>query len=162
MHKELFIIETNFPKQSPNISFKGELETIVLDQIKKLGIGVFPNDKTTPKAFALELMHLIRRSRSRSFQIKTQDIFKDLNIQTDYGSIEQVFPIDNQKNIKAKYAIKEFPTGYDTSRKTGRMEDVINSQQWPRNRHISYSQIVRKCEPKPSPPFSKGIPQNPG
>jgi len=104
------VIETNFPKQSPNTSFSGELETIVLDQIKKIGIGVFPNDRTTPKAFALELIQLICRSRSRDFEIKTEDIFRKLNIQTNFGSIEQAFPIDKQKNIKTNDTISEFKT----------------------------------------------------
>ncbi len=104
------IIETGFPKQSPNTTFSGELENIVLDQIYKIGIGDFPNDETSPKAFALELMHLIRRSRSRGFEIKTQDIFKELNIQTDYGAIEQVFPIDEHRNIKTEDAISEIKT----------------------------------------------------
>ena len=104
------IIETNFPKQSPNTSFSGELETIVIEQIKKLGIGEFPNNRTTPKAFALELIQLVRRSRSRGLEIKTEDIFKELNIQTDFGSIEQVFPIDEQKNIKTEDAISKIKT----------------------------------------------------
>lgn len=105
---EHLIIETGFPKQSPNTTFSGELENIVLDQIYKLGIGDFPNDKTTPKAFAFELMHLIRRSRGKGFKI--QDIFKELNIQTDYGSIEQVFPVDDYKNIKTTDAISTIKT----------------------------------------------------
>ena len=104
------IIETKFPKQSPNTSFSGELETIVIEQIKKLGIGEFPNNRTTPKAFALELIQLVRRSRSRGLEIKTEDIFKKLNIQTDFGSIEQVFPVDEQKNIKTEDAISTIKT----------------------------------------------------
>jgi len=104
------IIETGFPKQSPNTTFSGELENIVLDQIHKLGIGDFPNEKTTPKAFAFELMHLIRRSRGRGFEIKTQDIFKELNIQTDYGAIEQVFPVDDHRNIKTEDTISAIKT----------------------------------------------------
>lgn len=107
---EHLVIETNFPKQGPNTSFSGNLETIVLDQIKKIGIGVFPNDKTTPTNFALELMHLIRRSRSRGIEIKIQDIFKELNIHTDYGSIEQIFSVDNQKNIETEDTISEIKT----------------------------------------------------
>jgi len=95
-----FLIETDFPKLSATTTFSGELETIVLDQIRRLGIGEFPNDRIDPEFFALELTQLVRRSRSRSFQINTEDIFKKLKIQTDFGSIEQVFPIDDKKNIK--------------------------------------------------------------
>jgi len=104
------IIETNFPKQSPNTTFTGELEKIILDQINKLGIGEFPNDRITPKTFALELMQLIRRSRSRGFEIKTDQIFRELNVQTNFGSIEQVFPVVKEENIKTENAISGIKT----------------------------------------------------
>ncbi|MBW1615960.1 MAG: AAA family ATPase [Deltaproteobacteria bacterium] len=107
---EKLIIETNFPKQSPNTEFSGELENVLLDQIGKLGIGEFPNDRIESKAFALELIQLIRRSRSLGLEINSQTILNELNIQTDYGSIEQVFPIDNQKNIETKNAISKIKT----------------------------------------------------
>jgi len=94
------VIETNFPKQSLEATFDGELEKIVLDQVKRLGIGENPNDRISTREFALELIRLICRSRSIGFEIKKEYIFRELNIQTDFGSIEQVFPIDNKKNIE--------------------------------------------------------------
>lgn len=105
---EHLVIETNFPKQSKGISFSGELEAIVLEQIQRLGIGEYPNKHTTPENFALELCRIITRSRSRGLEIKTKDIFEKLNIQTDYGSIEQVFPVDHNKNINTEDNILGF------------------------------------------------------
>ncbi len=102
------LIETNFPKQSFDKSFNGELEKIILDLIDKLGIGEYPNNHITPKHFALELLKLINRSRSRGFEISTEEIFDNLNILTDFGSIEQVFPIDKSKNIETKEIITSF------------------------------------------------------
>lgn len=105
---EHLVIETNFPKQSKGISFSGELEAIVLEQIQRLGIGEYPNKHATPENFALELCRIITRSRSRGLEIKTKDIFEKLNIQTDYGSIEQVFPVDHNKNISTEDNILGF------------------------------------------------------
>lgn len=102
-----FVIETNFPKQSMDTTFDGKLEKIVLDQVKRLGIGDFPNDRISSREFALELIRLICSSRSRGSEINKEYIFRQLSIQTDFGSIEQVFPIDNKKNIKTNDIISK-------------------------------------------------------
>ena len=102
------IIEMEFPKMGNSNDFNGQLENIILEQIQKLGIGEYPNNKTTPIQFAFELLNLITRSRGREIPISTNDIFQQLNIVTDFGSIEQVFPIDEKKNIITKNAINEF------------------------------------------------------
>ncbi len=102
------LIEMNFPKQSFDKSFNGELEKIILDYINKLGIGEYPNNHITPKHFALELLKIVTRSRSRGLKITTKEIFESFNIRTDFGSIEQVFPIDENKNIETKKIITSF------------------------------------------------------
>ncbi len=111
------IIETNFPKQSPDTAFSGELETIITNQITNLGIGAYPNTHYNVKSFALELLKLITRSRSRGLEISTSDIFSKFNIKIDFGSIEQIFPIDDQKNIKTENNIKSFVTQLERSNK---------------------------------------------
>jgi len=111
------IIETNFPKQSSDTSFSGELEFLILSQIENLGIGVFPNTHYNTKSFALELLKQITRSRSRGLEISTNEIFRKYNIKTDFGSIEQVFPIDDQKNIKTENNIKSFIAHLQSSNK---------------------------------------------
>lgn len=105
---EKLIIEMEFPKISSNTEFTGELEQLLLKQIEKLGIGEYPNNSSTPKQFAFELVNLIRRSRSKGFVISTKDIFEKFNIITDFGSIEQVFPIDENKNIKTDNFLNQF------------------------------------------------------
>ena len=102
------VIETNFPKQSANKEFSGELETILTNQISNLGIGTYPNAHYNVKSFALELLKLITRCRSRGFKLTTKEIFVKFNIKTDFGSIEQFFPIDTQRNIKTEDNINSF------------------------------------------------------
>jgi hypothetical protein len=124
------VIETNFPKQSPNITFSGEIERIVLEQIKRLGIGEYPNNNIQPKEFALSLMQLVRRSRSRGLEIKIEDIFRELNIQTNFGAIEQVFPIDEQRNIKTENIIFWFKKQLETHNKIKLIGEPGSGKSW--------------------------------
>lgn len=99
---EAFTIEIDFPKFSLSIYEPGQLEKIILDQVDRLGIGIFPNNKKSKEEFILSLAALIRKSRSKGIPITTKEIFKRFEIITDYGSIEQNFPIDERKNILTK------------------------------------------------------------
>ncbi len=96
------VIETNLPKSSIDIYSPDALEKIVLDQVERLGIGSFPNDNIKKEEFVLGLSSLIRKSRSKGFQLTTDEIFNHFQIKTNYGSIEQVFPIDESKNVPLK------------------------------------------------------------
>jgi hypothetical protein len=99
---EAFTIEIDFPKFSLSIYEPGQLEKIILDQVDRLGIGIFPNNKKSKEEFILSLSALIRKSRSKGLPITTKEIFKQFEIITDFGSIEQNFPIDERKNIPTK------------------------------------------------------------
>ena len=89
-----FLIELEFPKFSLDLKAPGDLERIVLDQIKKLGIGIYPNHHYTIEGFAAALILLVKRARSKGVTITTDTIFREFDIKKDYGSIEQVFPIN--------------------------------------------------------------------
>lgn len=102
------IIETNFPKSSTYIYEPDELEKIVLDQVERLGIGIFPNNNWKKEEFVLSLVALIKKARSKNIQITTVEIFSQFQIKTDFGSIEQNFPIDNSKNITLKNQVELF------------------------------------------------------
>jgi len=99
---EVFTIEIDFPKFSLSIYEPGQLEKIIFDQVDRLGIGIFPNNKTSKEEFLLSLSALIKKSRSKRLPITTKEIFKRFEIITDFGSIEQNFPIDESKNIATK------------------------------------------------------------
>ena len=124
------IIETGFPKQSPNFGFTGELENIILDQIYKLGIGEFPNDNISKKDFAFELLRLVTKCRSGSLEINARDIFKYLNVKTNYGSIEQIFPIDNTKNIKTQDIISNIRDAFNLEDKIILVGEPGSGKSW--------------------------------
>jgi len=99
---EALTIETNFPKFSLSIDNPGQLEKIILDQVDRLGIGIFPNNKKSKEEYIFLLTSIIKKSRSKGLSISTKEIFKQFEIITDFGSIEQNFPIDERKNIPIK------------------------------------------------------------
>ena len=101
------IIETELPKFSLSLDKPGTLEELVIQQVHKLGIGVFPNENTKPDHFILKLTAMIKRARSKGIILSTKEIFHDLNIRTDYGTIEQNFPVVAKENVKRNNAIEK-------------------------------------------------------
>lgn len=101
------VIETTLPKFSLNLLTPGPLEGLVLQQVKRLGIGVFPNQHIGPSHFILSLIAMIKRARSKGHSINSNEIFYEHKIRTDYGTIEQNFPIEQKENVKRSSAIEE-------------------------------------------------------
>jgi len=101
------LIETTLPKFSLNLMVPGPLEELVLQQVRKLGIGVFPNQHIEPVHFVLSLVAMIKRARSKGNSLTTDDVFYELKIRTDYGTIEQNFPVEPKENVKRNNAIEE-------------------------------------------------------
>lgn len=93
------VIETKFPKFSMNIDKPFTLENILLNQADKIGIGVYPNNHINKEDFILKVAHLITRARSKSETIEVENILKRLGVNTNYGAVEQSFPIDHNKKI---------------------------------------------------------------
>jgi len=105
---EALFIEVLMPKLSLNLNQPGDLEILVLNQATMLGMGTFPNEKWRPETFVLSLLEIVKRSRSKSLNITTDNIFHELRIVTDYGSIEQEFPIVQKENIERKSSLETF------------------------------------------------------
>lgn len=131
------LIETLMPKISLNLAMPGDLEKIVIGQAKDLGIGIFPNENMQPESFILALLAIIKRSRSKNLSLSISGVFHELNIVTDYGSIEQSFPVIESENIKRISAVEEFLyeisfdqkillTGEPGSGKSWFMENLMN------------------------------------
>ncbi len=95
-------IETELPKFNLSLNNPGQLERLVIEQTKKLGIGIFPNDHIRPDHLILSLTALIKSARSKGTVLGMQSIFHELNIRTDYGTIEQNFPIIKSENLERK------------------------------------------------------------
>lgn len=100
-------IEVNLPSASLNIYSPGELEVILLDQVRRLGVGEYPNNDITVQEVILALTQIVTNSRSRGIVLHTSQILNLLRIKTDFGRIDQVFPVDSTKLIRTESAINE-------------------------------------------------------
>lgn len=102
------IIELELPKASLNFTKPSDLEKILIEQAKKLGIEQYPNDDIYVIDFLTRLVKLAGDYRSKSKEVSVQDILNDLRLRTDYGAIEQKFEIDASKNIVISSKYQEF------------------------------------------------------
>ncbi len=93
------LIEVNLPKASLKFNRPSQLENILIEQSKKLGIEQYPNDDVYIPDFLDRLAKISGAYRTRSAQISAKDILAELRVRTDYGRIEQKFEIDQNKNI---------------------------------------------------------------
>lgn len=93
------LIEVGLPKASLKFSTPSELEVILIDQAKRLGIGKYPNDDVYISDFLERLAKLTGAYRTGSIQVSAKDILSALRVRTDFGSIKQKFEIDQNKNI---------------------------------------------------------------
>ncbi|MCO6360633.1 NACHT domain-containing protein [Roseivirga pacifica] len=102
------LIDLGYPKFSQDIYRPGDLERIVLDQIRSLGIGVYPNENQTIEEFALALVSLVRRLRSSGSTIDVSGVLRSLKVRTDFGSIDQMFPVVQSENVFNKNELDSF------------------------------------------------------
>ncbi len=102
---EQLLIEVNFPKFSLDINSPGELENILIEQVRILGVGEYPNNHLTIQDSLLKLFYLIRTCRSKGRPLNNNDVLQYLKIRTDYGEIRQIFPINENSNIFTKNII---------------------------------------------------------
>ena len=93
------LIEVNLPKASLKFNRPRQLEEILIEQARNLGIGQYPNDDVYISDFLDRLAKKSGEYRTRSAQISTRDILSELRVRTDFGKIEQKFEIDQNKNI---------------------------------------------------------------
>lgn len=103
-------IEIEYPEFSNDIFNPSTLERIALYQCKKLGIGIYPNDKILVENFLLKLVHIVKQHRGRknNIELDTKEIIYQLGIKCDFGKIEQKFPINTNENITLNYQITRF------------------------------------------------------
>lgn len=105
------IIEVNLPKSSNDFSNSGDLENLVIKNLRDFGVGKFPNDKKSIVDVAMHLIYIIKSSRARGEDIDFSKLIYDLGLMNNYGSIPQNFSIDRDINVlnNEKYHnLKEF------------------------------------------------------
>lgn len=157
---KVLMIETNLPKFSLDIYLPGELEIIVLNQINKIGIGKFPNNHISQQEFLSALILSVKKARSKQLDISIKDIFHKFQIHTDFGAIDQIFPVDYSKNINTHQTVldiintlnqekKVILTGEPGSGKSWFIQNLIeelDKQNIKSIKHYCYTDLVDKLQ----------------
>lgn len=92
-------IEVKLPKASLKIYEPGILENFIIELVKKLGVGIYPNNHITIEEATLNLLHRIKNARAQAKSFSSSDVFTMLNLKVGHGSIHQEFLIDEKSNI---------------------------------------------------------------
>lgn len=95
------LIEVNLPKASLKFNTPSELESILIRQAHRLGIEKYPNDDVYVEDFLERLAKKSGVYRTGSVQITVRDILSELRLRTDFGKVEQIFEIDQSKNVSS-------------------------------------------------------------
>jgi hypothetical protein len=143
---ENLIIELEFPKASLDFENPNNLEVILINQAKRLGIGIYPNDNRTITDFLNTLAYTV--SKLKSNEINIQTLLQKLEVITDFGSIEQKFEIDESKNIKNDVDFSSFYNLILKNQKTLLLGEPGSGKSWFLTNFINYliengNQVVR-------------------
>lgn len=93
------VIEVSYPKASIDIYKPGILEIEVINLVKKLGVGNFPNEYIKIEDTILNLSHIVKHARTKGETLELVNIINQLGLITNFGSIQQTIDINQNVNI---------------------------------------------------------------
>lgn len=96
--KELSII-LEMPKASLDLKNPDALESVIIQQVEKLGVGIYPNDALNVEDVINKLATEVKRSRAKGNRIYTSILMGRLGLIMDYGKFDQRFPVDSTHQI---------------------------------------------------------------
>lgn len=96
---ELTII-LEMPKASLNLDNPGPIEKVLITQVEKLGIGIYPNNNLKVEDVINKLASKVKHSRAIGDILNTSQLLVQLGLIMNYGKIDQKFPIDLKHHIK--------------------------------------------------------------
>lgn len=92
--KELTIV-LEMPKASLDLKNPGDIENVIIRQVEKLGIGIYPNNNIKVEDIVYKLAAEVKHSRAIGNKLRTDIIVKHLGLIVDYGRFDQRFPVDS-------------------------------------------------------------------
>lgn len=95
---ELTII-LEMPKASLNLKNPGALENVIIRQVEKLGVGIYPNDALNVEDVIYKLATEVKHSRAMGNRLYTNILVGRLGLIMDYGKFDQRFPVDSAHQI---------------------------------------------------------------
>lgn len=96
-----FVIELECPLASRDFSKPGELELLILNLLTdSVGIGRYPNQNRSPIDVAARLQQFAARARSNGEVVQPAEVEHELQLQKDFGRVEQQFPIETAALVR--------------------------------------------------------------
>lgn len=95
---ELAII-LEMPKASLDLKNPGALENVIIRQVEKLGVGIYPNDALNVEDVIYKLATEVKHSRAMGNRLYTNILVGRLGLIMDYGKFDQRFPVDSAHQI---------------------------------------------------------------
>ncbi len=91
-----FRIIVEMPKASIKLDNPGQLENILLEQVRKLGVGIYPNEKVDCLDVIDRIAIAVKKWRATgtTHPIAINDIIKITKLISDYGILNDHFPIN--------------------------------------------------------------------
>lgn len=92
-------IFTDLPKASLDLKNPGSIERIMISQVEKLGVGIYPNDNLETEEIINKLATEVKHSRAIGNRLYINSLSGRLGIVIDYGKFDQRFPVDSAHKI---------------------------------------------------------------
>lgn len=123
-------IEVNLPKSSTDLTKPGDLENLVLKNLKLFGVGRFPNDKRLINDVLMHIIYIIRGLRARGENIELNKLMFDLGLIKSYGNIEQSFSIDRTINVVNSKKYQDFKNFTFSNNKISLIGEPGSGKSW--------------------------------
>lgn len=95
---ELTII-LEMSKASLDLKNPGALENVIIRQVEKLGVGIYPNNALNVEDVIYKLATEVKHSRAMGNRLYTNILMGRLGLIMDYGKFDQRFPVDSTHQI---------------------------------------------------------------
>ena len=95
---ELTII-LEMPKASLDLKNPDGIENVIINQVEKLGIGIYPNDNLGLEEVIYKLATEVKRSRAMGNKLDINTLMGRLGFIMDYGRFDQRFPVDSAHKV---------------------------------------------------------------
>lgn len=87
------------PKASLDLKKPGDIENVIIQQVEKLGVGIYPNDNLRVEDVIGKLAMEVKHSRAIGNKLYTNVLMGRLGLIADYGKFDQRFPVDSAHQI---------------------------------------------------------------
>ena len=145
-----FTIILEMPKASFDLKNPGGIENVIIQQVEKLGVGIYPNDNLGLEEVIYKLATEVKHSRARGNRLYVNKLMGRIGFIMDYGKFDQRFPVDSAHKIILDDEIKRLHremhnskrviiTGNPGSGKSWLVDEYINELEKNNNKVIHYN-----------------------